>query len=114
MIFQSIADINGRTALDLCEKVPKPEWQSVAVLLRSELRPNKLEVQLASGSSLQIEVGDVDSITAGDLRDSVLTEQGLSPSAFSRIFSVWLVSDRLSKHRHTMSRAISSRFQACN
>ncbi|KAH7728676.1 krev interaction trapped protein 1-like isoform 1 [Aphelenchoides avenae] len=92
----NITDSNGRTPLDLCEKVPKPEWQSAAVLLRSELRPNKLEVVLASGSSLQIEVENADTVTAGDLRDSVLAEQGLSSSAFARIFSIWLVSDRLS------------------
>ena len=34
IVLQNALDKNGRTALDLCENVNQPDWQSAASLLR--------------------------------------------------------------------------------
>jgi len=34
MLFQNALDKNGKTAMDLCESINKPDWQSAANLLR--------------------------------------------------------------------------------
>uniref|UniRef100_A0A1I8BE00 ANK_REP_REGION domain-containing protein n=1 Tax=Meloidogyne hapla TaxID=6305 RepID=A0A1I8BE00_MELHA len=97
----SIRDSNGKTPLDLCAPVPKPDWQGVAFLLRQSdvLRPTKMEVQLVGGPSLQVEVDDIDNITAGELRTKVLEMEGLKhqlAASAEQIFAIWLVDPRLS------------------
>uniref|UniRef100_A0A915PFL2 ANK_REP_REGION domain-containing protein n=1 Tax=Meloidogyne floridensis TaxID=298350 RepID=A0A915PFL2_9BILA len=97
----SIRDSTGKTPLDLCAPVPKPDWQGVAFLLRQSdiLRPTKMEVQIVGGSSLQVEVDDIDNATAGELRTKVLEMEGLKhPLAANaeQIFAIWLVDSRLS------------------
>lgn len=94
--------------MDLCAPVPKPDWQGVAFLLRQSdiLRPTKMEVQIVGGSSLQVEVDDIDNATAGELRTKVLEMEGLKhPLAANaeQIFAIWLVDSRLSKRFFRLS-----------
>lgn len=85
--------------MDLCERVPKPDWQAAAYLLRKLLRPNKIEVQLIGGPALQVEVNDSFEATAGELRDNVLSKEGLNQAA-GRIFAIWITCNRLSKYTY--------------
>lgn len=88
--------MHDKTALDLCERVPKPDWQDAAYLLRKQICPNKIEVQLIGGPALQVEVADSLQTTAGELRDATLSSEGLNESD-QKIFSIWITSNRLSK-----------------
>jgi hypothetical protein len=99
-IVQTIRDSAGKTPLDLCAPVPKPDWQGVAFLLQQscQLRPTKMEVQLVGGSALQVEVEDIETATAGELREKVLALEGLEPIGLGQeIFAIWLVESRLSE-----------------
>uniref|UniRef100_A0A915CUK9 non-specific serine/threonine protein kinase n=1 Tax=Ditylenchus dipsaci TaxID=166011 RepID=A0A915CUK9_9BILA len=71
------------------------DWQESAYLLANQLRPNKLEVQLVGGASLQVEAPNSQP-TAGELRDAVLAIEGLSSPEAARIFAIWVTSQRLS------------------
>ena len=37
IVLQNALDKNGKTALDLCEQITQPDWQSAANLLRSAM-----------------------------------------------------------------------------
>ncbi|KAI6178778.1 FERM domain-containing protein [Aphelenchoides besseyi] len=94
-IDTGMRDINGRTALELCESVLKPEWQRAAMLLRElQLRPEKIEVQLLGRACLQVQC-DLMHETAGELREKVLELEGLNNPKASRVFAIWIMSDRL-------------------
>lgn len=41
---QDLKNIDGRSALDLCESVPKQQWQEVAKLLRDWKEIEKIQV----------------------------------------------------------------------
>lgn len=75
--------------------MPKPEWMRCAFLLRNtQMRPEKIEIQLIGRSSLQVKC-DLDTATAGWLREKVLRLEGLTNPNSSRIFALWIVSERL-------------------
>lgn len=96
-IDTTIKDINGKTALDLCEKVPKAEWIRIAYLLRNtQLRPEKIEIQLVGRSCLQVKC-DLTSSTAGLLREKVLRLEGLTNPNACRVFALWIISERLGR-----------------
>ena len=95
--LQSSRDANGRTALELCEHVPRAEWQSAAFLLKhaARLRPQKVEVQLM-GRAACLQVHSVlERESAGELRAKVLALEGLTRPDATRVFAVWIVSERL-------------------
>jgi hypothetical protein len=76
--------------------VPKTEWARSTYLLRNtQLRPEKIEIQLIGLPSLQIKC-NLETVTAGLLREKVLKLEGLTNSNANRIFALWIVSDRLS------------------
>ncbi|CAD5208839.1 unnamed protein product [Bursaphelenchus xylophilus] len=92
-----IRDQNGKTALDFCESVPKLEWQNISALLRNltVLRPEKIEINLIGRNSLQIKCTPA-TVTAGQLRDSILKVEGLNAVMSDKVFALWICSERLS------------------
>ncbi|KAL3119029.1 hypothetical protein niasHT_003812 [Heterodera trifolii] len=94
----NIRDATGKTPLDLCVLVPKSDWRGVAFLLKQKqpAKLTKVEVQLISAPSLQVEVEDSQKVTAKELRTKVLQMEGVDSELGARIFAIWLMDSRLS------------------
>ncbi|CAD5206315.1 unnamed protein product [Bursaphelenchus okinawaensis] len=92
-------DNHGKTALEycleFCETNPKSQWHHIANLLHNfSLRPEKVEVSFIGRNSLQVKCTPT-TATAGQLRDSVIKEEGLIAKA-EKVFALWIASESLS------------------
>lgn len=94
----NLKDKDGKTSLDLCECVPKPEWQNVAKLLKSAEKDKfpKIQVDLMDGSNVMLSLVQGNDTTAQQLHQQICTELKL-PDACGRLFALWICSDSLRK-----------------
>jgi hypothetical protein len=89
-------DKDGKTPRDLCECVPKPEFQAIALLLQAstEEKLAKIQVEMMDGSNAMLSLVNGVETTATQLHEQLCNELQLS-EACGRLFAVWICSDSL-------------------
>lgn len=89
-------DKDGKTPRDLCECVPKPEFQAIARLLQASgiEKLAKIQVDLMDGSNVMLSLVNGSETTAVQLHEQLCNELKLSESC-GRLFAVWLCSESL-------------------
>uniref|UniRef100_A0A914UZN2 KRIT N-terminal NPxY motif-rich region domain-containing protein n=1 Tax=Plectus sambesii TaxID=2011161 RepID=A0A914UZN2_9BILA len=89
-------DKDGKSPRDLCECVPKPEFQAIARLLQasSEEKLAKIQVDMMDGSNTMLSLVSGSDTTAAQLHEQLCNELKLS-EACGRLFAVWICSESL-------------------
>ncbi|XP_064646385.1 krev interaction trapped protein 1-like isoform X2 [Lineus longissimus] len=89
-------DREGKTPLNLCEHVPKPDWQAAARLLQKAIeRPApKIQVHLMDGSYRMLSLVSGANTSVQELNQQMVRELEM-PESCKHIFTIWICSKYL-------------------
>ncbi|VDN31400.1 unnamed protein product, partial [Gongylonema pulchrum] len=93
--MEDVRDCTGRRPIDVCDCVPKDDYQKVAKLLRAWKRLDKIQVELMDGGNAQLLLSSGQDTTAGQLHAEMCKELKFNEDS-GRLFAIWICSDRLS------------------